>query len=116
MKINSFEMSFEQPNEVIVKNEPIFDNQSISETSEATSSNNQPNNKIKDETIDILMLTSKEIVVKAEEEKFSVREEFSNKISIAILNEETTTSSNDDNLITNTNQPTTSNDDTINLK
>ena len=57
--------------------------------------------KLKKEPIDIEMQTSskshhiestsEEVEVKSEEEeKFSAREEFSNKISIAILNEEVT--------------------------
>jgi hypothetical protein len=58
--------------------------------------------KVKEEPKDLEIETSKEIEVKAEE-KYSATEEFSNKTSIAFLNEET-----------NTNQPTTSNTNTNN--
>ena len=55
-------------------------------------------NKVKEEPIDIEMQTSSKYQMKSksedveikEEEKFSAREEFANKISIASLNEETT--------------------------
>ena len=41
---------------------------------------------------------SEDVEIKAEkEEKFSAREEFANKISIAFLNEETTTTISDNN-------------------
>ena len=90
------EMSFDASNDLIVKNEPICDNQSISETSET-------NKKVKEERLDIEMQTtsksqiesiSEEVEVKAEE-KFSSTEEFANKASIAFLNEETTTTTTD---------------------
>ena len=59
-------------------------------------------NKLKEEPIDCEIQTSIDIVVKTEEEKFSAREEFSNKTSIAFLNEEeTTTTTNDDIQATN---------------
>ena len=67
--------------EVRVKNEPICYTQSISQE-----------NKVKEEPIDVKIQSSKlQIEVKAEkeEEKFSAREEFTNKTSIAFLNEET---------------------------
>ena len=108
-------MNMEASNEVRVKDEPIYDSQSISDTRKATLSNNKPNKitnneisredissddqtnkrkrqsmKVKEEPIDIEMQTSKEIVVKSEE-KFSATEEFANKRSIAFLNEEETT-------------------------
>ena len=81
-------------NEVRVKDETIFDSQTISDIREATSRNNQQSikheMKVKEETI--------------EEEKFSATKEFANKTSIAFLDEETTTK----------NQPKTSNNDTNN--
>ena len=129
----------EASNEMKVKDEPIYDSQSISDTRKATLSNNKPNNerkfpinnskrtredissddqtnkrkrqsmKVKEEPID-----NEEVEVKAEEdEKFSAREEFANKTSIAFLNEETTTTTNDNNSLTN-NQPKTINNDTNN--
>ena len=62
--------------EVRVKNQPICYAQSISQ--------NKQENKLKQEPID------QEVKVE-EEEKFSTTEEFTNKISIAFLNEETNT-------------------------
>ena len=92
--------------EVRVKNEPICDSQSISQTKKA--------NKVKEEPIDIEMQTSKshiksmseEVELKAEE-KFSASEEFTKKtsiqtVSIAFFNEET-----------NSNQATTSKSQSI---
>ena len=92
-------------NEVRVKNEPIYDSQSIPQNKEASLSNSLPNRtqsneaiRIKEEPIDIEMKTSKsqiesrseeEVEIKTEE-KFSATEEFINKTSIAFLNEETT--------------------------
>ena len=64
--------------EVKVKNEPICYSQSTSQTKEEK--------KVKEETIHM----SQEVEIKAEE-KFSSTEEFTNKISIAFLNEETNT-------------------------
>ena len=83
-------MSIEVSNEVRVKDEPICDSQSISQTKIVK--------KVKEEPIE-------EVEVKAEE-KFSATEEFVNKISIAFLNEETTqqvTTSTDDNYTIETN-------------
>ena len=81
----SFKKSNEVLDEVRVKNEPICYSQSISQTKKS--------NKVKEEPIDIEMKTfNSQIEVKAEEleeEKFSSTEEFTNKISIAFLNEET---------------------------
>ena len=160
------EINMEVSNEVKVKNEPIYDSQSISDTRKATLSKYHPNNitnneqsiknerqfipisdskrtreeisnedqpnkrkrqsmKLKEERIDIEMQTSnshiestsEKVEIKAEkEEKFSAKEEFANKTSIAFLNEESTTSSDNDNLIRSTNQLTNSNDDTNNLR
>ena len=95
-------MSNEASEEVIVKNEPIFDSQSISE---ATLRSNQPNKRtnknqsIKQESQTIEINDSKrtrediqidyqidKVEVKAEE-KFSTTEEFPTT-SIAFLNEE----------------------------
>ena len=136
-------------NEVRVKNEPIYDSQSIQQNKEATSRKNQPNKtqsnnmqlikneresipindskrtreeissdehkrksivamRIKEEPIDSEMQTSKshiesmskEVEIKTEQ-KFSEMQEFVNKTSIAFLNEETTTLTED--------TPTTSN-------
>ena len=70
--------------EVRVKDEPICDIQSITQTKEAK--------RVKKEPIEL----SEEVELKAEE-KFSATGEFTNKISIAFLNEEptqATTSSN----------------------
>ena len=96
-------------NEVRVKDEPISDNQSISETIEATSNNNQPKKGVKEKRIDIEIEKSKEIVLKAEEEeeKFSTTEEFMNKASIAFLNEETKATRINDSPTSVKNQPTT---------
>ena len=96
-------------NEERVKNELIYDNQSIPQNKEATLSNSLPNMtqsivsmRIKEEPIDIEMKTSKshiesrseeEVEIKTEE-KFSATEEFINKTSIAFLNEDTPTTSN----------------------
>ena len=68
-----------------VKNESICDSQSISQS--------KKENKVKEEPIDIELKTfNSQIEVKAEEEeKFSSTEEFTNKASIAFLNEETNT-------------------------
>ena len=125
----------EQSNEVIVKNEPICDCQSISQTKEvlATKVKEEPKDiqtmqtseetevkekgvkmKVKEEREDNEMQTSQDIEEKAEE-KFSSRE-FSNKISIAFLNWETTTKTSDDNPTLIINQPTTSNNEPNNPK
>ena len=75
-------------NEVRVKDEPICYSQSISETKSKDISEDdelRQSIKVKEEPIDI------EVELKAEvEEKFSSREEFTNKTSIAFLNEQTT--------------------------
>ena len=71
-------MNIEESNEVRVKNEPICDSQSIPEIREAK----RQWKLVKDERIE-------DIEVKAEE-KFSATEEFTNGISIAFLNQETT--------------------------
>ena len=79
--------------QVTVKNEPICYSESTKKTM-----------KVKQEPIEL----SEEVEVKVE--NFSATEEFTNKISIAFLNEEpiqATTSSNDNNTIS-TNQETTS--------
>jgi hypothetical protein len=80
-------------NDVSVKNEPICYSQSISQTKEVLGM------KIKEEPIEIEMKKSKSHIESKSEEKFSAREEFANKISIAFLNEETTQETS-----TNTNQ------------
>ena len=89
----------EASNEVKVKDEPIDDSQSISDTRKSLLSSIKPNKtkskeqsmKVKEEPIDIEIQTSKKIFVKTEEEeKFSATEQFTNKASIAFLNEETT--------------------------
>ena len=88
-------MSMEESNKVRVKDEPIFYNQSISQTKKDTCK------KVKKEPIENEMQTpksqiesnSEEVEVKAEE-KFSATEEFANKTSIAFLNEETTSDNN----------------------
>ena len=102
----------ELSNEVIVKNEPICDCQSISQTKEVLAT------KVKEEPKDIqTMQTSEETEVKEKgEEKFSAREEFANKISIAFLNWETTTKTSDNNPTLITNQPRTSNNEPNNPK
>ena len=106
-------MNMEISNEIRVKIEQIWDDSPISDskrTREDISCDEeiiQPNKrksqsilstKVKEEPIDIEIQSSKpliesrseEVEVKAEEEeKFSTREEFTNKISIAFLNEET---------------------------
>ena len=74
---------------VRVKIETISDSQSNSKTREVK----RQSIKVKEEPIDIEMQTAKEIIVKVEE-KFSAREEFANKISIAFLNEEITQATN----------------------
>ena len=124
-------MSIEASNEVRVKDEPIYDSQSILDTREAALSINKSNKitnndqsiknerqlipnssfkrtredissddeqsnkskrysilekKVKEELIDNEIQTS--------EEKFSAREEFSNKTSIAFLNEDETSTKN----------------------
>ena len=112
----------EVSDQVRVKNEPIFDSQSIKHerksiqindskrTRESISSDDNPNSEqpnkrkrqsivamgIKEEPIDSEIQTSKsQIEVKVEkEEKFSATEEFANKASIAFLNEEETTTNN----------------------
>ena len=129
-------MDIDASKEVRVKDEPIYDSQSISDPRETTLSSNKPkkitNNEqsIKQERQFIPISDSKmtredissdeqpnkrkrqSMKVKAEkEEKFSTTGEFANKISIDFLNEETTNSSNDVNLTINTNQPATNNDD-----
>lgn len=104
----SIEKSNEVSDEVRVKNEPICDSQSISETKVLAM-------KVKEEPIDIDIQTNKshiestslKIEVKSEE-KFSTIEELANVVSIAFLNEETT----DNRQITNTIQLTTSNSQT----
>ena len=96
----SIKMNMEESNEVKVKNEPVYDSQSIPETIETTS------NSVKKEPIDIEMQTYKSQVEVKAEEKFSTTEEFANKASIAFLNEETTSTSSDNNPIAN--QATTS--------
>ena len=132
-KMISNKESMEVSNEVRVKNEPICESQSISQTRETKQlikherksisindskrtredilkddhpNNEKPNKRkrqsilamgIKEEPIDSEIQTSKShIDVKAEEEeKFSATEEFTNKISIAFLNEETAVTSSD---------------------
>lgn len=96
-RMASIKTSMEVSVEVRVKNEPICDTQSISETKKTLK------NKVNEEQSDIEMQTSKskiesrseEVQVKTEE-KFSATEESANKIpiqttSIAFLNEETNT-------------------------
>ena len=70
------EESNEVLDEVTVKNEPIYDNQSISHT--------KIEMKVKEEPIDIEIETSKWEEVKVEVKT----EEFTNKASIAFLDEE----------------------------
>ena len=67
-------MSMEVSNEVRVKDEPIFDSQSILQTKEVLAIN-----------------VKEEVEVKAEEK------EFTNAVSIAFLNEETPTTTKDNN-------------------
>ena len=78
-------VNMEVLDDVRVKNEPICDSQSISQTKQE--------NKVKEEPIDVEIQSSKpQIEVKAElEEKYSAREEFTYKTSIAFLNEQTNT-------------------------
>ena len=77
----------EKSDKVKVKNEPIWDSQSISETREAK----RQSNKVKKEPIDNEIETSKsEIKVKTEEKFSSSREEV---FSIGFLNEATTSNS-----------------------
>ena len=64
---------------------------------------------VKEEPIDIEMQTSKYQVELKSEEKFSATEEFANKASITFLNEETTSTTSDNNPITN--QAKTSNNE-----
>ena len=80
-------MSMEESNQVIVKNEPICDIQSIPETREAK----RQSNKVKKEPIDIEVQTSKSQIELKTEEKFSSREEV---VSIGYLNEETALENN----------------------
>ena len=89
--------------EVRVKNEPISYSQSISQTKEDKLKKEPKDNEIQTSKSHIKS-TSEEVEIKAEE-KFSAAEEFTNKISIAFINEETTqaTTSNDDNSTINTN-------------
>ena len=98
--MNSME---EESHEMRVKKEPICDNLSITDKRKASSRNNQTKSKsqsmkVKEEPIDseksLIESMTEEV-----EEKFSAREEFANKTSIAFLNEETT-----QNATTNTNQ------------
>ena len=83
-------MNMEVSEELKVKEEPICYTQSIIEK------------KLKEEPIDsensLIESMTEEVKVK-DEEKFSATEEFSNKTSIAFLNEETTQETT-----TNTNQ------------
>ena len=98
------EESNEMSDELRVKDEQICYSQSISQTKEVLSI------KMKEEPKDIEMQTSKshiEVQAGEEEEKFSSKEEFTNKISIAFWNEEPATSIEDNNTI-NTNKATTS--------
>jgi hypothetical protein len=130
-------MSMESLNEVRVKDEQIYDSQSYSDTKTVTSNNNLPNKitnnekyikqekqfQIRDskrtrEDISIddhpnkSKIQSIDSVIVKEEPKV---DEFANKISIAFLNEETTTTRIDDSATsTITNQPTTNNADTNN--
>ena len=107
------EKSIEKLDEVRVKNEPICDSQSIPES--------KISKKVKEEPIDNDIETSKshieskseEVEIKAEE-KFSATEEFANKISIAYLNEEISTTISEDNPTSN--QQTTSNNETNNRR
>ena len=85
-------MNMQESNEIRVKNEPICESQSISQTNEAKSKSIL----VKDEPIDIEIKTSSKSQVEVKDE-----EEFVNKTSIAL---ETTS---DNNPITN--QATTSN-------
>ena len=75
-----------------VKDEPICDR-----TKEAK----RQSILVKEEPIDIEMQTSKYQIEVKVEEKFSAIEEFANKASFAFLNEETTSTTNDNNPITN---------------
>ena len=116
----------EASTELRVKDEAIYDSQSISDTRKVTLSSNsviKRTNKLKRHSIlekevkkepkDIEMQTSsfqiesrsEDVEIKAEKE-----EKFANKISIAFLNEETTTTISDDN-VTITNQSKTSNNE-----
>ena len=135
-------MNREVSNEVRVKDEPIFDSQSISETrEEAILSNNQPNklaNKeqsIKHEKQFIVpkcKMNNREDISSHDEEQPNKRkrtsikvknepietdtEEFVSKTSIAFLNEEeTTTKTTNNNPIKNTNQVTTINSNKCNV-
>ena len=87
----SFEKSNQVLDEVRVKNEPICYSQSISQT--------RKSNKVKEEPID------QEVIAEEEEEKYSAREEFTNKASIAFLNEETNPASSQDTPTTSNSQP-----------
>ena len=98
-------MNMKVSNELRVKNEPIWDDSPISDSKRkrediSFDDEKKPNKrkrlsklstKVKEEPKDIeIQSKSEEVEVKAEEEeKFSAREEFTNKISIAFLNEET---------------------------
>ena len=97
--MSSIEMNMEGSNKVRVKNEPICESQSISQTSETK----RQSILVKEDPIDIDIQKSKSQVEVKVEEKFSAIEEFANKISIAFLNEETTqaTTSSDNQPATN---------------
>ena len=75
-----------------VKDEPIYDSQSISETKEVRAM------KVKEEPINAQIEKRSE-----EEEKFSKTEEFTNTLSMAFLDEETTTTTTRDNNPTRSN-------------
>ena len=78
-------MSMKESNEVRVKDEPICDSLSISQTIAVK----RQSNKVKEEPIDSEIETSSKSQVEVKvEEKFSETEEFANKASIAFLDEE----------------------------
>jgi len=76
--------NMEESNEVRVKDEPICDSLSISQTIEVK----RQSNKVKEDS-EIETSSKSQVEVKVEE-KFSETEEFANKASIVFLNEEIT--------------------------
>ena len=78
----------EESNKVRVKNEPIWDSQSIPETRKAK----RQSNKVKEEPIDQEKTYKSHIEVKTEEKFLSSRDEV---VSIGFLNEETSLENNE---------------------